>query len=351
MEIKVGDINYNTKFQHMQVEITGKCNMRCQHCRAWDEAKVHMSISLFKQCIDFAMSESDSDFRLTISGGEPFMHPNLVECVSYAFEKGIHNMIITTNGSINSKEIIQKLDSLGVPNLSIQISVDSVNSQEHDEFRGFPGAFDKAMNMFDLLIGTNLKAALRSSLTPNTINQVRPLINLALKKKAIRVGLGTVIPAGKGKENTQLILTADKKKEFLEELAQCKKEFTDIDITSEDPLKFNLHDCPWEYGDYDLDDPALFGGCTAGITGFNIDSEGTITPCAVLLKKVVNIKDKSIDEIKEIYSNSDIIKNLFAKKFSGKCGSCKLKRLCGGCRAVADGLSGDYLASDVTCWI
>ncbi len=121
-------------------------------------------------------------------------------------------------------------------------------------------------------------------------------------------------------------------------------------MTTEDPLKFATKDTVWKYGDMDYTDEAFFGGCTAGVTGFNADSEGTITPCAVLLKPIVNVQNMGIDDITTAYAKSDIIRSLVAREYSGKCGICKLKRLCGGCRAVANGASGDLLSSDITCW-
>lgn len=350
MIISLGDVAFESKFQHTQVEITGKCNMRCQHCRAWEESKINMPFLIFKKGIDFVTSESDENFRLTLSGGEPFIHPDLVEFIKYAKRKGIEDIIITTNGSLVNEKILEELDNLEIKNLAIQISIDSSNSEVHDVFRGFKGAFNKAMNSFDLIRNTKtIKSSLRASLTPKTMDEIEPLIQLAIKKGASRIGIGSVIPAGKGKENKELLMTPSQKFKFLDNLKNNKIKYKDLDVTTEDPLKFALDDCPWSYGNFDPNDSALFGGCTAGITGINIDSEGTITPCAVLLKPIVNIKDKSIEEIKQAYSSSEVIKNLYKRDFK-KCKSCKLKRLCGGCRAVAEGSTGDYLGVDVTCW-
>jgi radical SAM protein with 4Fe4S-binding SPASM domain len=64
----------------------------------------------------------------------------------------------------------------------------------------------------------------------------------------------------------------------------------------------------------------------------------------------VNINDGTPEEISEIYAKSEIILSLISRKYKGKCGTCSLKRMCGGCRAVAEGVNGDYLSSDITCW-
>ena len=206
------------------------------------------------------------------------------------------------------------------------------------------------MKSFNLTKEVGLPSSLRASITPDRINQVEALVKLALKIGAERVGIGSVIPAGKGKTNEKLLMTSEQKKKFLEAIADCKKKYPQIDVTTEDPLKFALVNCPWSYGNFDINNEDFYGGCTAGISGFNVDSEGTITPCAVLLKKIVNLNEKTIEEAKNIYVESEVIKNLFKRNLKGKCGNCKLKRLCGGCRAVAEGILGDYLEEDTTCF-
>ena len=350
MKIDLGKSLIEFYFQHCQVEITGKCNMACEHCRAWEETKVHMPLDLFKKSIDFAISEADSDFRLTISGGEPFLHPGLIEMMKYAKSKCIEDVIITTNGSLVTLGKLKELKDIGFKNLAIQISVDSFNPEEHNKFRNFPNAFELAMKTFDLTKETGINSSLRASITPDRIYQIDGLVDLAIAKGAKRIGIGSVIPAGKGKKNRSLLMNSNQKRIFLEKIAELKVQHPEIDITTEDPLKFALKDCPWEYGDYDISQEDFYGGCSAGISGFNIDSEGIITPCAVLLKNILDLKENTVQESKEIYVKSEIIKNLFKREFFGKCGSCDLKRLCGGCRAVAEGINGNYLGEDTTCF-
>jgi len=352
MIVETTDCLYDFRFQHAQLEITGRCNMRCQHCRAWHEARVDMPLELVKKALRFAMSEADDDFRLTISGGEPLLHRDLLDIVTAAKGLGIESMIITTNASLATEKILFDLDNLNVPNLAIQVSVDSVVPDKHDEFRGSPGAFSKAMTAFERLRGTKLVPSLRASLTPDTLPEVEALVQLAIEQGARRIGLGSVIPAGRGLDNHRLLMKPQQKREFLEAVAYCKKKYPQIDVTTEDPLKFALEDCPWDCGDgVDINDGSFFGGCTAGVSGFNVDSEGVVTPCAVFLEPIVNLKDVSVEEALEIYRTSPVIVRLAERRFSGRCGECHLKRLCGGCRAVARGYNQNYLGEDATCWL
>lgn len=352
MIIELPDCLLEVFFQHAQIEITGRCNMRCKHCRAWDEARVDLDTGTIIRILDFLTSERDADdLRLTISGGEPFMRRDLTEIVGLAKNKGIENIIITTNGSLVTEKKIQELIDLGVDNLSIQVSVDSHDSAIHDEFRGFKGAFQKAIKTLKLVAAANLTSSLRTTVTPKTIGDINKLIDLGLLLGVERIGIGSVIPAGRGKDDASLLMSPQQKKQLINTITTAKKMYPHLDITTEDPLKFALGDSIWEYGDFDIEDDSFFCGCTAGVTGFNADSEGVITPCAVLLEPVVKVTNQSTSELIEAYTKSPVIVSLLSRNYSGKCGSCRLKRLCGGCRAVAKGVHGDFLGEDTTCWL
>ncbi|WP_308420248.1 MULTISPECIES: SPASM domain-containing protein [Cysteiniphilum] len=54
--------------------------------------------------------------------------------------------------------------------------------------------------------------------------------------------------------------------------------------------------------------------------------------------------------LQDIWQNSEIFKNLRDfKKYKGKCGNCEYIKICGGCRARAHFMRGDYLAEEPLC--
>ena len=88
-------------------------------------------------------------------------------------------------------------------------------------------------------------------------------------------------------------------------------------------------------------------GCSAGINGISIRNDGTVTPCTLLYISCGNILNESLEEI----LNNDIMQKIKKRELSGKCGGCKYKMICGGCRACAYQLSGNPLAEDPECFI
>lgn len=169
---------------------------------------------------------------------------------------------------------------------------------------------------------------------------------------AKRISFGSVIPTGKGRSNRQLALTPLQKKLFLEKITEYRQKYSSkIRVSTENPLKFAVSTKSWDFGEFDCQSPSFLGGCSAGIVTLNVLSDGTVTPCSMLLKPIVNIKDKTPKEILKAYTSSKVIHNLIERNIKGECHECNLKRLCGGCRAAAEGVSGDYLAEDPTYWV
>lgn len=353
MKIELEDAIYDSKLELIQVEITGCCNMHCKHCRAAEQPKKMINKNQMIKIFDFANLVKSDNFKFTFSGGEPFMNPNLYEYLLLAKEKGIDQIVITTNASLITDDILEKLNSLNLSFLCIQISIDSIYPDVHNAFRKYPNAFEKCEAVLDKIKKyENINSSIRMTITKDTINQIDKMIDFAISKKCKFLGLGSVIPFGNALDG-KLSLVKDDKKSFMELVSRKNKQYNNkIQIVTEDPLKFlygyennslNLK--------VNLTNSCVFGGCTAGISSININSDGVITPCSMMEEKILDINDyDNVCDIINSYENSPIIKKLFSRKYNGICGKCKLNRICGGCRAVAKAYTGDFMGSDLSCW-
>jgi len=196
--------------------------MKCQHCRAWQDPQKDLTLNDIKKVLDFALPEACAEMRFTISGGEPFLHPQIFEILELIkrkvddVKKVIHHAVITTNGSLLTEDKIKRLENIGFRELYVQVSIDSVNPEKHNSFRSFPNAFEKATRAVKLLAKSKLVSSIRATITPYTLDEIEDLILLAINCNAERIGFGSVIPTGKGRLNQQLVLNPLQKKLFLE---------------------------------------------------------------------------------------------------------------------------------------
>jgi MoaA/NifB/PqqE/SkfB family radical SAM enzyme len=98
-----------------------RCNLDCGYCNEYDDVSKPVPLAEMKKRLDILAGMGTS--MITISGGEPLMHPELEEVIRHMRSRGIYAGMIT-NGFLLSKERIERLNDAGLEYL--QISIDNV---------------------------------------------------------------------------------------------------------------------------------------------------------------------------------------------------------------------------------
>jgi radical SAM protein with 4Fe4S-binding SPASM domain len=80
-----------------------------------------------------------------------------------------------------------------------------------------------------------------------------------------------------------------------------------------------------------------------------VTANGDVMPCVGVTIAIGNIREQ---KLADIIRNSEVINNLknYRQMIKGECRTCEKAEECYGCRGAAYQLTGDYLASDPTCW-
>lgn len=102
-----------------------RCNLSCGYCNEYDKVSEPVPIETIKQRLDRLASFSTS--AITISGGEPMLHPQIYEVIAHIRSHGMIAGLIS-NGYYMTRERIQKLNEAGLEYL--QISIDNVTPDE-----------------------------------------------------------------------------------------------------------------------------------------------------------------------------------------------------------------------------
>ena len=102
----------------VNLHITQKCNFHCRYCFAKFESQKDLSGKDWK-CIIDNLANSGMVGSLNFAGGEPVLHPDFPDMVSYAFEKGfrlslISNGTLLMNEKLFPRELFSRFDMLGV---------------------------------------------------------------------------------------------------------------------------------------------------------------------------------------------------------------------------------------------
>jgi MoaA/NifB/PqqE/SkfB family radical SAM enzyme len=102
-----------------------RCNLDCGYCNEYDQVSKPVPIEEMKRRLDYLAAMGTS--IITISGGEPLMHPELERVIRHIRKHGMIAGMIT-NGFLLSNERIASLNAAGLEHL--QISIDNVTPDE-----------------------------------------------------------------------------------------------------------------------------------------------------------------------------------------------------------------------------
>jgi MoaA/NifB/PqqE/SkfB family radical SAM enzyme len=99
--------------------VTDRCNLDCAYCTEYDNSRPHPSLDDLKKWL--RKIRELGTMRIALVGGEPLIHPNIVELVRYCRELGFATSL-TTNGFLLTRKLIAELEDAGLQ--VMQISVD-----------------------------------------------------------------------------------------------------------------------------------------------------------------------------------------------------------------------------------
>lgn len=342
---------YQIQFGQIQIEITGRCNMLCEHCRAANDLRRDMPVDQIIKIIRFARQFSPNYKEIVISGGEPLLHAQFPEVLEAVRKNGGESITLTTNGSLLDEAHLRLIESLKFKRFMLSVSLDSLDPQDHDRFRGRQGAFQKAARAIQMIVRhqiPNVITSVRMTIRPHQILLMEEMVRFAYVAGCNRVSLSSIHPAGRAADQPDLWMDKEQKKQFLEKVYVLKGEYpSEFQVSTNDPLKCILR----RFSDVGEGEELVFDGCPAAAVTFNVNASGNMTPCALMNLPIMNVFALSIEEINQRYQNSEIVRNMLDMNLGGKCGACSKKYQCGGCRARAMVRNGHYLAEDPDCWL
>lgn len=328
------------------LHITNSCNLKCKHCYASAGKKLENELT-YDEIIDIVNQLEKMNINyITISGGEPFAREDVFDIIKYIRDKKI-NVMITTNGTLLNENTVRRIKELGVD--SVQISIDSHIPEIHDKFRGEIGCFDKAVEGIKLCKDNGIKVSLMSTLSAINRENINDLIQFALSLKVDGFAMERFVPEGRGNNEKEIAITSKDLKKCLEILYNARQKYKECFFTTNDPLFSFVDGTAKTMYEIAKENPNLCGGCSLGKMAFIITPDGEVGLCTRLYTKIGSIREKSI---KQIIDENKLLNTVCNRdNLKGKCGRCKYKRICGGCRGWAYQTTGDYLGEDNLCWL
>ncbi len=350
-ENKEKDMEFEPKW--IAWEVTRRCNLKCVHCRSSSELEVkgHPDFSLdeAKRLLDDIASYAKP--VVVLSGGEPLLREDVFDIAAYGTELGLR-MCMATNGMLVTDEIAGKMKESGIKMVSL--SLDGSTAEVHDNFRNVEGAFDGVMRAARIFRENGVGFLINSSFTKRNQEEIPKVYELAKKIGATAWYMFMIVPTGRGEEIMSELISKEDYEKLLNWHYDMEKEEHDILVrptcapsyyrvlrqrAKEEGGGFERRNLKFSTGGAK--------GCLAGQLICLIDVDGNVLPCSYFPKPAGNIREQSF---REIWENSELFRDLRDfKSYKGRCGDCEYVSVCGGCRARAYAVSGDYMAEEPFC--
>lgn len=331
-------------------EITRQCNLSCIHCRASAEHGPYPGELSTAECLrvldDIA---SFSKPVIILTGGEPLLREDVFQVAHHGNEKGLR-MVMAVNGTLVDEKMAQKMQDAGIQRMSV--SIDGAAAESHDRFRQVPGAFEGALRGIRLAKKVGLEFQINTTITRQNNHELPAILDLAIDLGAAAHHVFLLVPTGRGKDLKDQQVTAQEYEEILTWFydqkepsplhlkATCAPQFYRIlrQKAKKEGKSVN-------YQNFGLD--ATTRGCLGGISFCFISHLGQVQPCGYLELDCGNIRKNTLEDI---WKESRIFRDLRDfNAYKGRCGRCEYRKVCGGCRARAYEISGDYLEEEPYC--
>lgn len=311
---------------NISFETTRKCNLRCKHC--YTDAGVgledELTVEEIKELIDELADMGV--LSITFTGGEPLMHPHIFELMEYAKKKPL-TVLLFTNGTLLTEEIVEKLKEMKV--LNVSVSIDGPDSDTHDAFRSVKGSFEKTIHGVNLLRKAGIPVRCSISVTKFNFNKIKEIFDLVNDLGISEFKMWFIAFSGRSGEKN-IFITPEEFREVMEQNRQYE-----IEVLGKERKEEVMYSKKLE-------------NCGVGRTALSIKCNGTVTPCPSFREDVSlgNIRNESLVDI---WNKSPLLNKLRAMSVlkTEHCQDCDYALICkGGCIADVLGRTGKFSCYD-----
>lgn len=359
-------------------EVTRACALSCVHCRAEAIPRRHPQELTQEEGIallDEVLAFGDPLPLLVFTGGDPLRRPDIYDLVRHGVRRGFRVSLTPSGTAAVKKHNVQALKETGLARLAV--SLDGSTPKVHDAFRRVKGSFGWTLRICEYARECHLPIQINSTITRHNLGELEPLAKLVEKLGVALWSIFFLVPVGRGKVEDEVTpLEYERVLNSLYELSMRvpfgiktteAPHFRRVAIERSQGIRRDGRPAgpipvgragearqvpfPWTGGgsmEVALDG---IGRAPRGVNDGNgfvfIDHLGEVYPSGFLPLSAGNVKRASLVRL---YRDHSIFRELRdPEMFKGKCGRCEYKALCGGSRARAYAITGDYLESDPYC--
>lgn len=330
----------NQRLSLVYLSVTTHCNMSCIYCYIGDDRRKPENFMGTHECIAIIEKARtlNPDAKIVVTGGEPFLHPEIFKILDHIEISGL-KFAIGTNAILIDEVSAERIK--GYKNLIyVQVSLDGITPEVHSITRG--NSYYAVMEGISHIIKHKIPFAIAPTIHEGNVHEILDIARFAYSKG------GSLAPNHLRKfphaphANVINLKPETLRKVILETFRQIDTEFGYIrqieGIEDKNCVIFRDTRCKYI--------------CGNGWYGLDINWNGDVYPCHLLREPGFIIGNILTEEFEDIFAKSKHSKTRVRSYNIPKCKTCPFVSTCaGGCRASAWYNHGTFAAEDEFCEI
>lgn len=307
----------NPILTNLQIELTSTCNERCLHCYIPHEYKTEfISKDLYYSVLE--QLTALGTWHVTLSGGEPMLHPDFLEFVKAAKQNDFF-VTVLSNLTLLDDEMIEVFKT-GAP-CSVQVSLYSMNPERHDLITQQPGSFYKTKNAVLKLISNDIPVQISCPTIKQNKDDYSDVLKWANKHKIRAITNYSIMAEYNGDiSNLQHRLSPEETKKVISDIIELDQLYQKEILSDEFADKIKT---------YGQDPDEII--CGVGLSTCCLVSNGNVFPCAGWQGySCGNLHDDSLKHIWENSEELNYLRSVKRKDFK-ECLGCDKSAFCSPC--------------------
>ncbi len=337
--------------KHVDIAITGKCNLACQYCFFADEMVALNDLPTERWLSFFDELGRLGVMTVCLTGGEAFTRPDLFELVDGIIANRMRYSFLS-NGTLITEDVLKKF-AVGKRRQrldSIQVSVDGSSAEVHDRSR--PKSFKRALSGLKLLKEAGFPVTVRVTVNRHNVDDLENVARLLLED----VGLPSFSTneayacGATDRSEGNVILTPEQREKAMQVLSALSEKYNQRIQSQAGPLilakELRRMDEMLSCGQDSLAGRGTLSACGGVFSKIAVNHDGTIVPCHIL--STLKLGTIGVDSLQDIWLNHPAMSALRQRmeiplSSLETCNGCSYRGFCtGGCPGGALYFYGDF---------
>lgn len=275
--------------------ITDYCNLACKYCYAMPfsgrRIDTRRALELIDEMADIGV------FNITLAGGEPFLHPDILDLILHGTRRGIRVGVLSNGVAIDPDMIRVLEENTDATNFMLQISLDSPDPEVNNAVRG---RTDRALATIERIAASSIDMQLACVVHKLNLRKAHLMID-AFYPRVKRFHFLNVQRTEQALRHPELLLDGNDADDFWSHLGEYAKRFPpDLLLPS---LRVQLRSRGQAVGraEFSMAETASFdcASCSAGLSHLQIDSKLNVLGCDIAKDYTVmgNVAEQTFSEV------------------------------------------------------